>query len=757
MNARHNYQRLASLASLTVVASLVACGGSKSPSPAPPPAPVSTAPSITTHPLSQSVSEGTAVTFSVAATGTAPLQYVWQRNAVPIAGAGASSYTITATLADNGAVFRVAVTNNVGSVTSNSATLAVAPPNITRCTGGGTSGGAFCWAAPSPQGNTLTSVRFRNASTGFATGAAGTVLRTDDGGATWRVLNTLGLPRPIGLARLNAIAFVDANTLVAAGRNGLLLRSTDNGVTWTEVAVPNAATRELRALDFSGSVGVVGGNGGQRWRSTDGGLSWTQVAQASILIHGASSADATRALMVTDGGSVQLSTDGGVTWATRGSAPIEPTFGEPYPLHAVRFVSPTVAVAVGRGGSIVRSTDAGLTWSTVNTAPINAWLNGVSFASATEGYAAGYVPGVNNGDPVQAGVLLRTTDSGATWTAVPGAPIDEISGVAFTSVQDGTLVGTLGRIYRTSDGGATWTDVSRGTRESLSAVAFVAPTTAVASVAAAGLMLRSTDGGVSWTQLATPATQPQRGVAFADANVGVSVGDAGSMLRTTNSGANWSAVASGTSAGLRAIRFFNASTGLAVGEGGTILRTANAGASWQPVASGVTVALNAVTTVGATQATVGTQDGRVLRSGDAGLTWTAVSMPDTDSAVTSIAFADANVGIAAGRRTGGMIVLPECRVWRTVDAGATWSRLPLPACDPLNGPFVDSVAFLSTTAALAVGSGGGVLRTADAGLTWTSVASGTGARLNGVAVSGSLSALVVGDGGVVLQTISGGR
>lgn len=750
------FRQLTFLTSIATAAMLISCGGSKSPapSPAPPPAPVSTAPSITAHPQSQSVTEGAAVTFSVAVTGTTPLQYVWQRNAVPIAGASGSSYTLIATLADNAAGFRVVVTNTAGSVTSNSATLTVTPPNITRCTGGGASGGAFCWAAPSPQGNSLTSVRFRNAVTGFATGAAGTVRRTDDGGATWRILNTLGLPRPTGLTRVNAIAFVDANTLVAAGRDGLLLRSTDSGATWTEVAVPNASFRELKALDFSGNVGVVGGNGGMRWRSTDGGATWTEVALASSFLHGASFADSTRALVVSETGAVQLSTDGGVTWVGRGSAPIDPVSGDSYRLHAVRFVSPIVAIAVGSGGSIIRSTDAGLNWSTVNTAAPDVWLTGLSFVSSAEGYAAGYVLDPNSNFAL-AGVLLRTTNGGATWTAVLGVPLDRIEGVAFTSAQDGTLVGTLGRIYRTTDGGATWTDVSVGTRESLSAVALASPTTAVASVAAAGQMLRSSDGGVSWTQVATPATQPQRGVAFADANVGVSVGGAGSMLRTTNGGAGWSVLASGTTVGLRAVRFANATTGLAVGEGGTILRTTNVGTTWQPVASGVTVELNAVTTVGATQAYVGTQDGRVLRSGDGGLTWSPVTLPDTDNAVTTIAFADANVGIAAGRRAAGGLL--DCRMWRTADGGATWTRVSQPNCQSLLGPSIESVTFLSPNVALAVGFDGRMLRTADAGVTWTPVASGASARLAGVTGIDASNAVIVGDSGVILRTISGAR
>jgi hypothetical protein len=84
------------------------------------------APSITAQPTSQTVAAGQTASFSVAATGTAPLSYQWQKNGVAISGATSSSYTTPATTSsDNGTQFTVAVSNTAGSVTSNAATLTV--------------------------------------------------------------------------------------------------------------------------------------------------------------------------------------------------------------------------------------------------------------------------------------------------------------------------------------------------------------------------------------------------------------------------------------------------------------------------------------------------------------------------------------------------------------------------------------------------------------------------------------------------------
>jgi hypothetical protein len=85
-----------------------------------------TAPAITQQPQSAQVNVGQTATFSVTASGTAPLSYQWAKNSANIAGATSSSYTTPATtLADNGSTFVVTVTNSVGSVPSSAATLTV--------------------------------------------------------------------------------------------------------------------------------------------------------------------------------------------------------------------------------------------------------------------------------------------------------------------------------------------------------------------------------------------------------------------------------------------------------------------------------------------------------------------------------------------------------------------------------------------------------------------------------------------------------
>jgi Abnormal spindle-like microcephaly-assoc'd, ASPM-SPD-2-Hydin/Immunoglobulin I-set domain len=86
------------------------------------------APTITTQPASQTVTAGQTATFSVVASGTAPLGYQWQKNGATISGATSASYTTpAATTSDSGSTFDVVVSNSVGTVTSNAATLTANP------------------------------------------------------------------------------------------------------------------------------------------------------------------------------------------------------------------------------------------------------------------------------------------------------------------------------------------------------------------------------------------------------------------------------------------------------------------------------------------------------------------------------------------------------------------------------------------------------------------------------------------------------
>jgi hypothetical protein len=86
---------------------------------------------ILTQPTSRTVPNGSAVRFSVAATGTPPLSYQWQRNGVDLPGATAPGLDLANVQPDAAGLYRAVVRNGVGAVPSAEAALQVlAPPSI---------------------------------------------------------------------------------------------------------------------------------------------------------------------------------------------------------------------------------------------------------------------------------------------------------------------------------------------------------------------------------------------------------------------------------------------------------------------------------------------------------------------------------------------------------------------------------------------------------------------------------------------------
>ncbi len=110
--------------------------------------PVGAPPAITTHPQSRTVTVGETVTFTVVATGTAPLSYQWRKDGQPLAGQTGATHPLANVQTAQAGSYTVVVSNSAGQITSNPAVLTVNPaaqaPTITthpqsqRVTAGGT-------------------------------------------------------------------------------------------------------------------------------------------------------------------------------------------------------------------------------------------------------------------------------------------------------------------------------------------------------------------------------------------------------------------------------------------------------------------------------------------------------------------------------------------------------------------------------------------------------------------------------------------
>ncbi len=86
------------------------------------------APVIATPPTSQIANAGTNVTFSVTATGTAPLSYQWHKDGAVVAGATNGVLSLSGITASSGGNYTVMVSNALGTATSIAAFLTLITP-----------------------------------------------------------------------------------------------------------------------------------------------------------------------------------------------------------------------------------------------------------------------------------------------------------------------------------------------------------------------------------------------------------------------------------------------------------------------------------------------------------------------------------------------------------------------------------------------------------------------------------------------------
>lgn len=107
-------------------------------------------PAFATQPVSQSVTVGASVTFSVGVSGLPAPTLQWRKDGVNISGATSGSYTISSAAIADAGDYSVVATNASGSVTSNLAKLSVTTPVVTpppspSSSGGGGGGAPSLW------------------------------------------------------------------------------------------------------------------------------------------------------------------------------------------------------------------------------------------------------------------------------------------------------------------------------------------------------------------------------------------------------------------------------------------------------------------------------------------------------------------------------------------------------------------------------------------------------------------------------------
>lgn len=291
--------------------------------------------------------------------------------------------------------------------------------------------------------------------------------------------------------------------------------------------------------------------------------------------------------------------------------------------HRVRMLSPDKALAGGGGGMLFRGERSGgaWTWAAVPDEHKQFIRGGVTDICVLDGSTA--VMGT-------AGAVLRTTDSGATWTAASWG--DGPISISFYSSQNGWAVGWIGdapAILRYADGQRTSVSLPVSGFEP-SAIA-ATDANRVWVTGNSGIWL-STDTGASWTAQDTSGAAHDIWVGKdGDAYVGWAVTGDGAILALDSAGSTWSSVSGVTVANPAAadIATYDAHhITIADGSGAYLVYDGN---SWMVDSSG-SFNKGSVAWAGGDSSVAVTGSDSVVRLGtqsQGGCTWTAaVSVPD---------------------------------------------------------------------------------------------------------------------------------
>jgi len=527
-------------------------------------------------------------------------------------------------------------------------------------------GFTYSWGHPSPQGNIVYGIAFKDVELGWAVTGCGNILETTDGGDSWVIIH-----EPDSLCRdLYDIAISGQGTILVSGDAGVIMRSTDEGESWETFSFPEAGRLYDLALVPGGGISAAGQNGtvlvssddGQNWsdkgpggsgyarqhlwksaaecyvvgkdlfhRTIDGGGTWTEVETPSFFgLNEVYFVNDEEGYTVEDFG-YWKTTDGGNSWV------FENNFNEP--LYRFRTLALDenhwYAVAFGEGGELWETTDAGLSW----TMHVNYYS--VGFPSLTMN-SNRLLFGSDLGD------IFYTDDGGATvdnavqnLAVFPSAPINTIG-----TRPDGTLFAN--------------NQPSGGTDN--------------------GTFFRSDDGGESWY---SPADPP---------------------------GLRW----------VYDIQFYDDQHGV-LGSYGDVRYTSDGGESWGEASFPenyrlVNFALPQEDVYFAGTYSNSPAGGNLYRSEDQGATWTAVGggLPLNNLYVSCVAFADVLTGYIA------CLVSNEPGMYRSTDGGQSWSMISLSGIPG----FISDMLWLDANTGIAAvpnGDVGGIYRTTDGGLHWENV------------------------------------
>ena len=444
---------------------------------------VASPPLIVVQPARQAVAPGGSATFSVVATGSAPLGYYWRRNGSPIAGATQPSYTDYSVAADAGSQFSCLVSNQYGVLLSATVGLTVG-------------GSLYVFTGPdggSPQGGLVQTAEgsFYGTTTYGGADDYGTVFKIATNGALTTLVSfnyQNGANPAAGLAQGPDGNLYGTTEYGGTDEAGTVFKITTNGVLTSVVSFQYFLNG---GYPFAGLLSGSDGNwygttsgGGTNYDGTVFKLTPNGVLTTLVAFNGTNGADPVAGLIQGANGTLYGTTAGGGL-DYQGTLFSLTTNGGLTTLVSFNFVNgdfPQAGLFQGTNGTLYGTTEYG-----------GLDDQGTVFSLTTNGLLTTLVSfnGANGADPMAG--LVQGPDGNLYGTTTQGG--DDDAGILFRLAGDGTLTtilsltgakgatpeGTLvagldGNLYGTTTGGGFGYDGSPTSGDGTVLALLLAPT-----------------------------------------------------------------------------------------------------------------------------------------------------------------------------------------------------------------------------------------------------------------------------------------
>jgi photosystem II stability/assembly factor-like uncharacterized protein len=508
------------------------------------------------------------------------------------------------------------------------------------------------------------------------------VWESTDGGDHWRVLGETNGWRIESLA----ISPADAGVIAAGTSKGVFL-SADAGATWQRISsATDAEMQDITALAFdpTDTLTLYAGTPHLPWKTTDGGATWRSISTGLVddsdIFSIRVDPNKPQLIFASACSGIYRSDSGGEAWVKIHGIP--GTHRRTHIISEDPRNSDTIFAGTTLG--LFKSPDGGKTWRHLSSEQVN-WMVFDPKDPRTLYLATEYAG------------ILKTADSGETFHSVNAGfsnhRLSQITSDGKRLYASSTYEGLFGGIFVSSDGGLEWS--LRANEEALlgrnlHSLTASPESSAIIFGASEDAILKSADAGKTWSALPVPRPMGRNGQPLPNAGrIRVHALRAVSL----DSDKNKLVLFAGTDAGL--------------------FRSSNLGVSWEQVkAAGLTgIPVHAVyaPSNGASRLAVRTASALFI-SGDGGRTWQPAMLPDNSYYLYDLALPAARDAAILAATSRGLL--------RSNDEGAHWQLVT----EGVPAATVDSVLFNPEQKQEAfLVQYGTVYRTVNGGESWQSL------------------------------------